>query len=213
MGLIWGLTPFDIAAGLVLLVSGVIGYARGATRELTTMIAFVLAALAAVIGLRFTEPVAGHFIHTLWVANTAAVLVTFIAAYIALRMIGGAMTRGVQRTALSGVDRVLGLAIGLIRGMLVIGVFALLFEAATPPERMPAWIAKARFYPMAQASAQALQAVAPQGMRAAHEVLPEVTAAVEGVPPPKGGARPAGTAHGYSNEQRHALDVLVEKSR
>src|SRR5665213_2939658 len=80
---------FDYIAGAVLLVSGLIGFARGATREVTTVIAFVLAAIVAVFALRFTGPIARHAIHTAWIANTAAILILFILAYIVLRMIGG----------------------------------------------------------------------------------------------------------------------------
>ena len=35
------MTAFDYIAGAILIVSGVIGLARGATREITTVIAFV----------------------------------------------------------------------------------------------------------------------------------------------------------------------------
>ena len=74
-------------------------------------------------GLRFTGPVARHFIATPWMANTAAVLILFIAAYIVLRVIGGAITRTVRQTdALSSLDRILGLGVGLVRGLVVIGV-------------------------------------------------------------------------------------------
>ena len=67
------MTLFDILAGAVLAVSGLIGFARGATREVTTVIAFVLAAVIAVFSLRFTGAIAQHFIATPWMANAAAI--------------------------------------------------------------------------------------------------------------------------------------------
>jgi membrane protein required for colicin V production len=215
------LTGFDILAGLVLLVSGLVGYARGATREVTTVIAFLLAVAAAVIGLRFTSPIARHFIHTPWMANAAAALALFIVAYIAFRMVGGALTRSVRQTAtLSGVDRVLGFGIGLIRGLVVLGAFALLIDAATPPERKPAWFLTARLYPLARASGAALEALAPKGLEVAHSVAPVIHDAVDGVDdtaspsPAQPGARPARPhPRGYSDDQRKSLDDLVEKSR
>ena len=211
---------FDYIAGAVLLVSGLMGFARGATREITTVIAFVFAAVVAVFALRFTGPIARHAIHTPWIANTAAILILFILAYIVLRMIGGALTRTVRQTALSGLDRGLGFAIGLVRGLVVIGVFALLINAATPPERMPAWITGARIYPLAEAAGAVLRTFAPKGLKVARGVAPAMTEAVTGETPPP---TPPTTApkptrgrsglHGYSDDQRHALDALVEKTR
>jgi len=215
------LTGFDILAGLVLLVSGLVGYARGATREVTTVIAFLLAVAAAVIGLRFTGPIARHFIHTSWMANAAAALTLFIVAYIALRMVGGALTRSVRQTAtLSGLDRVLGFGIGLVRALVILGAFALLIDAATPPERKPDWFLTARLYPLARASGAVLEALAPKGLAVANSVAPAIHDAVrdangaDAPPPARPAARSArGRSPGYSADQRKSLDDLVEKTR
>ncbi|MDQ2860774.1 MAG: CvpA family protein [Pseudomonadota bacterium] len=195
-----GLTQFDIVAGLVLAVSGLIGLARGATREVTTVIAFVLAAITAVFGLRFTGPLARHFIATPWIANTVAILIVFVIVYIVLRMIGGRLTHGVRQTILSGFDRALGFAIGLVRGLVVIGLFTLLINAATP-DRMPAWITRAKLYPLANVAGGALRAFAPQGFKVAHDVATGAEQAVTSV------------RRGETDAQRKSMDDLVEKSR
>jgi membrane protein required for colicin V production len=203
------MTLFDVAVILVLLASGTIAFIRGATREVTTVLAFIAAVVIAVFGLRFTGPLARHAIHTPWIANTVAALLLFIFAYIVLRVIGGAITRQVRQTeALSSLDRILGLGIGVLRGVVIVGAFTLLINAATPAERMPAWISKAKTYPAATQAANVLKAVAPEGMRMAHTVEPVMQDAV------KAGATPDGkTGPGYDQDQRKSLDDLVEKSR
>lgn len=205
------MTLFDYIAGGLLLISGLVGYARGATREVTTVIAFVLAAIIAVYGLRFTGPIAAHSIHTAWIANTVAVLVSFVVVYIVLRMIGGALTQGVRQTGLSGLDRILGFAIGLVRGLVVMGVFVLMMSAATPAERMPVWITRATLYPLAAAAADALKAFAPRGLKVAHDIAPTMEPAVENAV--TGSAHKPSRRGGYTDDQRKALDDLVEKSR
>jgi len=213
---------FDIIAGLVLFVSAIIGLSRGATREVTTVIAFVAAAVIAVFALRYTGPLARHMVATPWMANVAALLVAFVVAYLALRAIGGMLIRGVQGTVLSGPDRILGGGIGVARGLVAVGAVLLLIDAATPPERMPPWITGARLYPVANASADLLRVFAPQGWKLATEVAPGVESAV--LEPPRSAqdrlvddSPPAhsssGRDSGYSERQRKALDVLVEKSR
>jgi membrane protein required for colicin V production len=171
-------TAFDFGAGLLLIVSGLMGLARGATREVTTVLASVVASVVAVVALRVTGPVARRLIHAPWLANVAAILFVFILAYAVLRLIGGALTRSVQQTSLSGLDRLLGLGVGFVRALVVLGGFALLLDAATPPERMPRWITQAKLFPLAAAAGDALRAFAPEGLKFAHDVAPGLAEAV-----------------------------------
>src|SRR5215212_7752416 len=107
---------FDLIVLLILAVSAIIGFVRGAVREVVTVVAFVLSVLIAVVLLRFTAPLFRHVIHPDWLASTAALIVIFLAAYIALRVIGGHMTERVKRVRHLGTfDRVVGLGFGLVR--------------------------------------------------------------------------------------------------
>ena len=168
------MTRFDVAVLAVFAISALIGIARGATRELTTMFAFVASAAIAILALRFTGPVARHVIHATWLANAAAVIAMFIGLYIALRLIGGVLTRGVKSTVLSGPDRLAGGAVGAVRAWVVVGALALLLDAVTPIERMPPWITGARTYPLVTAAAGSLRALAPRGMKIAKAALPAI---------------------------------------
>jgi membrane protein required for colicin V production len=172
-------TQFDLIALLILAASGLIGFARGALRELTTMIAFSAALAIALFSLRYTGPVSRHYLHPPWAANAIALLLGFLASYIAVRMIGAALARGVHGVQhLGGLDRVAGLGIGLVRGFVVLGVFQLVFAAATPPERMPNWIAHAALSPAATDSGRALKALEPEGRAVAGKLAPALQQAV-----------------------------------
>jgi membrane protein required for colicin V production len=206
-------TAFDYGAGLLLLASGLIGLARGATREITTVVALLLGAILAIFSLRVTGPMARQMIHTAWLANTAALLVMFVLCYLSLRLMGGALTRGVQETGLSGLDRLLGLGIGLVRAVVLMGAFALLLDAATPPERMPMWITTARLYPLAAAAGGALRAFGPEGMKVARDVAPALADAVTGDDEPAPGAARRRRGGGDSAAQDPMLDQTVEQSR
>jgi len=206
-------TAFDYGAGLLLLASGLIGLARGATREITTVVALLLGAILAVFSLRVTGTMARQMIHTAWLANTAALLFMFVLYYLSLRLLGGALTRGVQETGLSGLDRLLGLGIGLVRAVVVLGAFALLLDAATPPERMPMWITAARLYPLAAAAGGALRAFAPEGMKVARDVAPALADAVTGDDGPASGASRHRRAGIDGADRDPTLDQTVEESR
>ena len=173
------MTQFDLIAIVILGVSALIGFARGALRELTTVIAFVLAVAIALLALRLTGPMARHWLHPAWVGNVAALLAGFLVSYIAIRIVGAGLTRSVHEVrALGGIDRIAGLGIGLIRGFVVLGVFQMVFSAATPRERMPPWIAHAVLYPAVSDSAKALKALEPGGLAVAGKLAPTLKEAV-----------------------------------
>ncbi len=173
------MTQFDLIALAVLAISGLIGFARGALRELITIVAFVLAVAIALVSLRLTGPFARHLLHPAWVGNVAALLAGFLVSYIAIRIAGAGLTRSVhQMETLGGIDRVAGLGIGLIRGFVILGVFQMVFSAATPRERMPQWISQAVLYPVAADTAQALKALEPSGLALAGKLAPALKEAV-----------------------------------
>lgn len=170
---------FDLAAGLVLVVSALVGWFRGAAREVATLAALVVAAVAALYALRYSGPVARHAIHTPWLANIAAILIVFTAAYILLRVAAAAVSRRLQRTSgLSDMDHLAGAGFGLARALVILGLANLTLTAVTPPERIPAWISGAMLYPVSAVSARALKAFAPQGARLARQVAPVVSHAI-----------------------------------
>jgi membrane protein required for colicin V production len=170
---------FDLAAGLVLVVSAIVGWIRGASREVATVAALIIAAIVALAALRFTGAVARHAIHTPWLANIAAILIVFAAVYILLRVMAGALTRRIHQTrGLGGVDRAVGAGFGVARALVILGLANLTINAITPPDRMPTWISGAMLYPVSAVSAKALKAFAPRGADLAKQALPVVGNAI-----------------------------------
>jgi len=206
-------TPFDIIAGLILLVSGLVGFARGASRELTSAVSFIGAAIIALLGLRLTGPLFRGLMDPDWAATAAAILVTFVVAFVLLRLAGAALTRSLHADgALGTLDRLMGLAFGLIRGLVVLGVFNLVFNMATPPDRVPSWVSKSALYPLSTASAKVLKVFAPKGAGLAGKLAPAIEDAVHDGASDKPSGHKRGEA-GYDQDQRRSVDDLVEKSR
>jgi len=172
---------FDLAAGLVLIISVLVGWIRGAAREVATVAALIIAAIVALFALRLSGPVARHAIHTPWLANIAAILIVFAAVYILLRVMAGALTRRIHQTqGLGGLDRTIGAGFGIARALVILGLANLTLNAITPADRMPPWIKDAMLYPVSAYSAQALKAFAPHGVNLAKQVAPVVGNAISG---------------------------------
>ncbi len=173
------MTLFDVIAVLILLVSAVIGFVRGALREISTVFAFVLAILVAIFALRFTSPLARHAIHPDWAANAVAVLIIFVAAYLLFRALGSGLTGKVHEVeALGSLDRLVGVAFGLIRALVLLGLFNLVFGAASPGGRQPHWISNAALYPLSSVSAKVLRGLAPKGTAVAGRIGPSLEDAI-----------------------------------
>jgi len=204
-------TPFDIIAGLLLITSSSIGFARGASRELTSALSFIFAAAIALFGLRISGPIFRDLMDPDWAATACALLVVFALAFVILRFIGGRMTAGLHESSLGLLDRVVGAGFGLMRALVILGVFNLLFHMATPADRVPAWVQRSIFYPLSAASAKVLKVFAPKGSELAGKLAPAIEGAVRGTSDNPSDGKSGETD--YDQNQRRDLDDLVEKSR
>ena len=195
---------FDLIVLVVLVVSGLIGWARGATREILTVLAFLLAAMVAMATLGLSGAIARHTLHPEWFANGVALIVVFIIVYVGLRVAGGVIAHRVKSAEhLGALDRAVGLGFGVVRAFVLLGVFNIGLNLATPSDRMPHWISGALLYPLTSVCGNVLKAFAPQGKAVAGKVAPAIENAVRGKsdteaadkaaqkedgPPPKKGA-------------------------
>jgi membrane protein required for colicin V production len=206
------MTQFDLIVLALLAISGLFGFLRGAMREIVALVALLVAAAAAVFGLHWSAPVAHHAIKTDWLATAAALVVVFVAVYLVIRLVGAMIVMQLQRSDFIGaLDRSLGLAIGLVRGLIVLGAFNLAFLAATPEDLRPHWIVGAVTWPMAQDMGKLLTALAPKGLDIAGRLKPAFDHAVHSAAHDAVDDRLK--SEGYDARQRREIEDLVEKSR
>ena len=203
---------FDIIVLAVLVISGGIGLYQGAVREMISAVSFMVAAIASVYGLRITGPFAQTIVHPEWVGTVCALLVTFVLVFAALRLLGAGLSQGIRGVPVLGaLDRTVGLGFGLLRAFIFLGACNLAFNAATPLNLRPAWLADSRLYPLTETAGALLKAFAPKGLNAAGQLTPALTRAVlDGSVNPK---RDSEDSSGYDAGARGGIDDLVEKAR
>lgn len=210
------MTLFDIIALSLLGVSALIGFVRGALREVTTAVAFVIAAFAALFGLRFVGPAARAALHPSWLGNAVALLVVFLFVYVALRVISAGMTRSLHNTrGLGMADRTIGGGFGLIRGLIGLGVINIAIHLAPSPVGTPSWIAEAKLYPLSEKCAAAVRALAPRGSDMARRLTPALADAVRSGDGDGGSGSGDGQSDesGYDHAARKGLNDVAEKLR
>ncbi|HEV2300711.1 MAG TPA: CvpA family protein [Stellaceae bacterium] len=155
----------DIAVFAIVVLSALFALARGFVREALSIIAWVGAAAITLYqydyALGFTE----RFIKTKLLAQFVAGSALFLGSLVILTIITGLIARRVRMSALSPLDRTLGLIFGLARGVAVVSLAYLALDVAVPQSERPSWITQAKSAPFLEQGAQMLRDLLPASLK------------------------------------------------
>ena len=196
------MTGFDVIAILVILGSAAAGWVRGGTREVITLISFVLAAFLALVALPVTAPIGRGLIDPDWAGTIAAAVASFLLIYFGVRIFGSILSKRAQaHPQLGGIDRFVGIFVGAGRALVLLGAIHLVVVAAMPGEETPRWLTEAAVKPVTEGAARAIQVVLPGVGRGADALTPVVSSSVsrgfkddEALPPTQSGPTSPRTA-------------------
>jgi membrane protein required for colicin V production len=104
-----------------------------------------------------------RYLKSVWVAESAGFLIIFFAVAVAAGIAGQTARWVVKTSGLSFLDRLLGGALGFLRGCLIVAVIVVSMTAFTPTSR---WLADSEWAPYFQAVGRAAIWVAPAELRA-----------------------------------------------
>ncbi len=173
------MTGFDVIAILVILASAAAGWVRGGTREIITLLSFVLAAFIALVALPLTAPLGRALVDPDWAGTIAAAVASFLLIYFGIRIFGSVLSKRAQaHPQLGGIDRILGVFVGAARSLVLLGAIHLVVVAAMPGERTPRWLSEAALRPVTAGAARMIQIVLPGIGRGADALTPVVTSSV-----------------------------------
>jgi membrane protein required for colicin V production len=142
----------------IVLVSAVTGLIQGFLREVCSLVSWVLAVwLAWKIGPSL-EPHLGGVLRQAPYGLWAARGIVFIAVLVIGGIIGAIVSHYVRLSIFSGLDRFLGLLLGVIRGVVIVGVAMILAQQVKLDGE--AWWHKSKLLPVAQPVANLLRALA-----------------------------------------------------
>ena len=173
------MTGFDVIAILVILASAAAGWVRGGTREIITLLSFVLAAFIALVALPLTAPLGRALVDPDWAGTIAAAVASFLLIYFGIRIFGSILSKRAQaHPQLGGIDRIVGTFVGAARSLVLLGAIHLVIVAAMPGERTPRWLSEAALRPVTAGAARVIQIVLPNIGRGADALAPVVTSSV-----------------------------------
>ncbi|MGV8930163.1 MAG: CvpA family protein [Brevundimonas sp.] len=173
------MTGFDVIAILIILASAAAGWVRGGTREIITLLSFVLAAFIALVALPLTAPLGRALVNPDWAGTISAAVASFLLIYFGIRLFGSVLSKRAQaHPQLGGVDRIIGIFVGTARSLVLLGAIHLVIAAAMPGERTPRWLSEAALNPVTAGAARMIQSVLPGIGRGADALTPVVTSSV-----------------------------------
>ena len=155
-------TLLDFFVVGILLVSAILAFIRGFTREMFSLLGWIGAAAAAWFLLPYTEPYARQIVNDVLAARVIASVAVFIVVLFAITFIGAPIAGRVRESHFSSMDRLLGGMFGVVRGAVLIILGYLVLVSFYPQDSQIPWMRDA-------ISKRYLE----QGLQVADDLLPE----------------------------------------
>ncbi|MCR9148936.1 MAG: CvpA family protein [Rhodobacteraceae bacterium] len=130
-----GFTIIDAVVGGVILLSGILAWSRGFTREALAILGWVAAAVVAFMFAPQAQPliaqipVLSDFLgDNCELSMIAAFTAVFALALLLVSIFAPLFASAIQRSILSGIDQVLGFVFGVARGVLLVAVALIVYD-------------------------------------------------------------------------------------
>ena len=155
------MTALDIFVVLLLGGAALIGFVRGFTHEVLSLLAWVAGIAALKLFHAPLQEALSGSVQTQAGASAVAFALLFLPAYIAVKLFARAIGGKARRSVLGPVDRLLGGGFGMLKGLIGATLFFLLANLATDmvygtSADRPEWMTESRTYPLLNATARAV---------------------------------------------------------
>jgi len=155
------LSLFDYLLIAIAGLSMVLSLWRGFVREIISLIGLVAAFFAASRASGMAANLVNDWIPNTTVANIAGFTLVFVAVMVVVAIVGALIRKLVDMADLTATDRTLGMFFGLARGLLLIGLFFLIYTSYAKPDKL--WMEKSMLTPYAVKMGNLLGKAIPEG--------------------------------------------------
>ena len=221
------MNPLDLVVLTVIALSAIFAFARGFVRETLSIVAWVGAAAITYVGFSHVYAAVARFVATPLLADLIAGAGLFVISLIVLTILTSYVARFVQSSALSPIDRTLGLIFGVARGAVLVSLAYLVFDISLPLNDRPVWVNQAKSQPFLVQGADMLRNVLPEGLQVksaaaadeAQRALERATDAQKAMRALSNPAAPSPAKVGqeqapaYKAGDRREMDRLIENNR
>ena len=214
----------DMGVVGVIAFSAILALMRGLVSEVLSVGGWVGAALTTLYAFPRLQPYMRAHVEPAMLADGMAIVGVFVLSLVIFSVIAHEISKGVRDSALSAVDRSLGLLFGIARGALLVCLAWMLVAWLVPGPDQPQWLRESKTRPFAEAGAVWLQAMVPAQVRGeaasqldaaaakARQTMQDADALRRLTQPKPEAPQPAGqppTDGAYKKQDRGELDRLI----
>jgi membrane protein required for colicin V production len=156
------ITLLDIILLTVMLVSGLLAMIRGFMREILSIAAWALAAVATIYAYARLLPTASQYFNNEYVAKGVVIAGTFIVTLIVVSVLTVRISDLILDSRVGALDRTLGFLFGLGRGLIIVVVAFLFFDWLVPSRSQPEWVRGAKSKVVLQSTGDWLREQLPE---------------------------------------------------
>ncbi len=159
------ITLLDILLLVVMLISGLLAMIRGFMREVLSIAAWIIAAVAALAFYAKLTPIVRSYVSLGETAtNAIAAAAVFLVTLIVVAVITVRISDMVLDSRVGALDRTLGFLFGLGRGLLVVVVAFIFFAWLVPERGQPTWIKNAKSKVVLESTGEWLKSMLPENL-------------------------------------------------
>jgi membrane protein required for colicin V production len=121
----------------------------------------VAAAFACLYFGPYIIPLTRSLVAQAWLASLLAYVAVFLAVFIPFAFMSHRFSESVKHSPIGPLDRAAGVAFGVVRGLVIVGLAYLAFTYFVPIRQHPRWLTEARLLPVVQSTAEVLLSAVP----------------------------------------------------
>lgn len=155
------ITLLDVVLIAVMLISGLLAMIRGFIREVLSITAWVLAAVATLYSYNKLLPAATAYFNSDLIAKATVVGGVFLVTLLVVSIITVRISDMVLDSRVGALDRTLGFLFGLGRGLIIVVVAYGFFDWLVPAKSQPTWVTDAKSKVFLASTADWLRSMSP----------------------------------------------------
>ncbi|MDR2902572.1 MAG: CvpA family protein [Lactobacillales bacterium] len=129
----------DIIVLVLLILSIIFAFYRGLVRELLGITAWILAGFGALYTYTFIQPYMNKLVGNETLSGIISAALIALIILVIMTLINAKITGKLRKSALSGLDRLLGFAFGIFRAVLLVVVVYIMASFIFPEKKFEAW--------------------------------------------------------------------------
>ena len=156
------LNNLDVVFLVIVGVSALVAIARGVTKELLSIIGWVLAGVSVYYLLPVVDPIMKKYIASEVLSGLVSCMVILIMFCIFWVLAADKISTQIRFSKLSALDRILGFIFGIFRGVVIVVLLQIMISSLIPEESQKGVFAESRYFKLAGDAAGPIKGLIPE---------------------------------------------------